>query len=552
MPHLLLVAAEYGGYISIPKFGTFLVMFFLWLWLVSWVFRDARAIETNASLWAGAVFAAGALGGILWLLIPIFVVGILLFIAAVGVTSIAYVTHRNARVMEVDRILTVDHIKGLFMSEEKKLAALRSLVFVTANNNEVPLPRPKTPDFFGLKFASEIFTDAIWRRTSDIVFAPTAQEYRVIYQIDGTPAKQPSRDREQMEYFIRFIKNLADLDINERRKPQRGKFKVRQSERDTQWEVTTAGSTAGEQILIKQIAQQELTKLADLGSTTDQYNQLNNLIQSGPGLFIVSGPPKSGVTTTFYTLLRNHDAFINSINTIERELAGPLPNITQNIFSLSDTGTTTFDKKLQAMMRMGPDIVGVADCQDAETAQVAAKTSMEVKIMYLTLEAESVIKALGKWIKFVGDRNLALEFLLGISNQRLLRILCSECKQAYAPNKELLKKFNIPADRVKVLYRAGKVVYDKHGKPLVCDNCQGTGYVGRTGVFETVVLDQELKKAVAQAKSLTEVAPLFRAAKMFYLQEQALRKVVDGTTSINEMLRVFSESKRTQSEQRNK
>jgi type II secretory ATPase GspE/PulE/Tfp pilus assembly ATPase PilB-like protein len=527
-------------------------MFFLWLWLVSWVSRDAQAIETNAPLWTGVVFAAGALGAVLWLLIPVFVVGMLLYLLGAAGASIAYVSHRNARVMEFDRILTVDHIKGLFVSEEKKLRALKNLVFITANNNEVPLPQPKTPDFFGFKAASEIFTDAIWRRTSDIVFAPTPQDYRAIYQVDGTATKQPSRDREQMEYFIRFIKNLAGLDINERRKPQKGKFKVRQSERDTQWEVTTAGSTAGEQVLIKQVAQQGVTKLDDLGLTTDQYNHLNNLIDSGPGLFIVSGPPKSGVTTTLYALLRNHDAFINSINTLERELSTPLPNITQNLFSLSDTGTTTFDKKLQAMMRMGPDIVGVADCQDTETAHVAAKTSREIKIMYLTLEADSVIKALGKWMKLVGDRDHAFECLLGISNQRLLRILCSECKQAYAPNKELLRKFSIPADKVKVLYRAGKVVYDKHGKPLVCDNCQGTGYIGRTGVFETIVLNQELKKNVAQTKSLSEVAPLFRAAKMFYLQEQALRKVVDGTTSINEMLRIFSESKRTQSEQKNK
>jgi type II secretory ATPase GspE/PulE/Tfp pilus assembly ATPase PilB-like protein len=253
--------------------------------------------------------------------------------------------------------------------------------------------------------------------------------------------------------------------------------------------------------------------------TPDQYDLLNGLREAKRGLFIVSGPRKSGVTTTFYALLRNHDAFINSINTLEREPSAELPNITQNLFTLSDTGTTTFDKKLMTMMRMGPDIVGIADCQDSETAQVAAK-----------------------WIKLVGDRNLSIENLLGISNQRLLRQLCTQCKQAYAPNKALLRKFSIPPEKAKVLYRAGKIIYGKHGKEFVCDHCQGTGYVGRTGVFENITLDEELKKAVVQSKSFSEIHSLFRSAKMRYLQEQALRKVVEGTTSINEMLRVFSEA----------
>ncbi|MHC4194082.1 MAG: GspE/PulE family protein, partial [Planctomycetota bacterium] len=380
------------------------------------------------------------------------------------------------------------------------------------------------------------------RRASDVIFAPTPQDYKVIYQVDGTALKQPPRDREQIDYFIHFLKSLADLDINEKRKPQKGNFRLHQGDQRTDWEVSTAGSTAGEKILIKQTTRKDVTRLTEIGLTPDQYDLLNGLREAKRGLFIVSGPRKSGVTTTFYALLRNHDAFINSINTLEREPSAELPNITQNLFTLSDTGTTTFDKKLMTMMRMGPDIVGIADCQDSETAQVAANTVKGIRIMYLTLEADSVIKALGKWIKLVGDRNLSIENLLGISNQRLLRQLCTQCKQAYAPNKALLRKFSIPPEKAKVLYRAGKIIYGKHGKEFVCDHCQGTGYVGRTGVFENIALDEELKKAVVQSKSFSEIHSLFRSAKMRYLQEQALRKVVEGTTSINEMLRVFSEA----------
>ena len=133
---------------------------------------------------------------------------------------------------------------------------------------------------------------------------------------------------------------------------------------------------------------------------------------------------------------------------------------------------------------------------------------------------------------------------MGISNQRLVRMLCDECKQAYEPNKEILHKFNIPAEKAKVLYRAGKVLYDKHGKPSTCENCQGTGFIGRTGIFETIIINDELRKTIKQSKSLSEIATQFRRAKMLYLQEQALKKIVAGTTSINEMVRVLSTSKK--------
>ncbi|MBA7700500.1 putative type II secretion system protein HxcR [subsurface metagenome] len=278
--------------------------------------------------------------------------------------------------------------------------------------------------------------------------------------------------------------------------------------------------------------------------TPDQYEQLNKIHELKQGLFIIAGTKKSGVTSTFYALLKNHDAFINSVNTLERKPSAELPNITQNVFTLSDTGTTTYAKKLQAVVRMGPDVVGIADCEDGETAQVACAAAKDGKIVYITLKADSVIRALGKWMKLVGDRELATEALLGISNQRLLRKLCEKCKQAYEPNKELLRKFNIPAEKAKVFYRAGKVQYDKRGKPSTCENCQGTGFVGRMGVFEIIMINDELRKAIRQSKSLSEISTQFRRAKMLYLQEQVLRRVVGGTTAINEMVRVLAKSKK--------
>jgi type II secretory ATPase GspE/PulE/Tfp pilus assembly ATPase PilB-like protein len=544
MTGLLMTSVEYSGYISIVKFLIFLLLFFSWLPLLTWVYQDAKAIGTKEVFWTAVVFGAGAAAAIIWLVTPVFIIGMLFYLIAVAATSISYVMHRNARVPEFDRVLTVEHIKGLFTSEEKKLDTLEDFLFITANNNEVPLPEPKTPEFFGYKTAYEILSDAIWRRASDVVFSSTQQNYNVAYYVDGAALKQPDVAKDRMEYFSRFLKNLADLDPEEKRKPQRGKFRIHQDKKNIDWEITTAGSTAGEQIRLKQITKQSITKLTEISLMPEQYEQLNKIREAKQGLFIVAGPKKSGVTSTFYALLRNHDPFLYSISTLERQPSAELPNITQNIFALSDTGTTTYAKRLQAMVRMEPDIVGVADCTDGETAQIACAAANDGKIVYVILEADDVIRAIGKWMKLVGNRNLATETLLGISSQRLLRKLCEQCKQAYEPNKELLRKFNVPAEKAKVLYRAGKVQYNKRGRPSTCENCQGTGFVGRMGVFETIIINDELKNVIRQSKSLAEISTQFRRAKMLYLQEQALRRVIAGTTAIDEMVRVLSTSEK--------
>ncbi|MBN2455113.1 MAG: Flp pilus assembly complex ATPase component TadA [Sedimentisphaerales bacterium] len=539
----LIVAVEYGGYISIPKFAVFVVLFVLWIALLSWLYRDARAIGTNEAFWAAVVFGAGAAGSVIWLLTPIFVVGLLFYIIVVGASSLGYVMHRNTQVPEFDRILTIEHIKDLFVNQERTIEQLESYKFITANNNDVPLPQPKTPDFLGYKMACDIFSDAIWRRASDVLFTPTAQEYKVTYNVDGTLLKQPAMPRDQTEYFIRFVKNLAALDMDERRKPQKGKFRVRREGKTTDWELATAGSTAGEQIALKQIMQQQISRLSDIGVSSKQREQLETIRHLKQGLFIVSGPRNSGVTTTFYALVRNHDPFVYSISTLERKVVVDLPNITQEVFALSDTGVTTYAKKLLSIVRMGPDIVGVADCADTETAEVACAAAKDGKIVYATVEADNVLKALARWIKFAGDKNLVADTLIGIVNQRLLRVLCDECKQAYSPNPEILRKFNIPPEKAKVFYRAGKVVYDKRGKSRTCENCQGIGFVGRMAIFEIIMINDQLREVIKQSKSLADVGTQFRRAKMVYLQETALQKVIAGTTCINEMVRVLSRKK---------
>ena len=541
MPDIL-AAIVYGGYVSPIKFAVFLILYFGWLFIINWVHKDAEAIGTKYTFWTGVVFGVWAAAGLIWLLIPIFAIGLAFYIIATGAATISYVMHRNAAVPEFQRVLTADHIKDMLLGSLKKKEPVAAYVFITANNNEVSVPEAKTPDYFGYKAAYALFDDALYRRAYDVVCTPTPQNYDVAYYIDGTAMKQPAVAKDQMDYLLRFVKNLANLDMEEKRKPQKGKFTIYKQGKRIDWELMTAGSNAGEQMRAKLVTQQNITKLSDLGLTADQLEQLGTLRGIKKGVFIISGPKNSGVTTTFYTLLRSHDAFLNGITTLERQPSGKLPNVTQNVYVLGDSGITTYGRKLQSMVRMDPDIVGVADCEDVETAQIACGAA-ESKLVYVVIEEENALKALAKWIKLVGDKNKAIEHLLGMCNQRLLRKLCEKCKQAYEPNSDLLHKFNIPAERAKVLYRTGKVVYDKRGKPFPCETCQETGYFGRMCIFETIMLNDHLRNAIKQARSLSDVGTELRRAKMLYLQEQGLLKVIAGITSINETVRVLSKSK---------
>lgn len=549
MTSSILADVSFGFYFSIWKLALYIALFFLWIPLINWVHRDAQAVRTDVTMWSGVMTATGVAALVLWLIIPIYLIGLLVYIIALGTSGMVYVIHRNARVAEFEKVLTPSHIRSLFVNEGKKIQqSSRGMQFITANNNTVPYPEPKTREAFGFQVACEIFEDAIWKRAGEILFQPAQQEYSVTFIIDGVPQKQEERSREDVDFLMFYIKQLADLDVNERRKPQTGPFKVERNDKRINFEATTAGSTAGEQLVIRRQEEYTVMKIDDLGMSPDQAEAFKGLRDGKQGLFIVSGPPKSGVTSTMYALLRNHDPFMNNINTLEKKPAAEMHNITQHSFNPGDTSTPTdasgqpltYSRKLQTILRMGPDILGIADCEDKDSAFLACKGAADNKMIYITLESNGVMQALQKWISLVGKQDLVAETLVGISNQRLVRILCDQCKQAYQPNPDLLRKFNLPADKIKVLYRPDGYLYDKKGRPSVCDKCQGTGYYGRTGIFETIILKDELREAIKTAKSLQDIANTFRRAGMLYMQEQSLKKVVGGQTAINEVIREFT------------
>lgn len=540
---IITATIQMGGYISVVKLVVFAIGLFTWLPLLKWVNADAKKVRANSFKWTLIVFLTGATGLLIWLLIPLFIIGLPMYIIAVGTTAVIYVMHRNSLVDQFQKVLTAEHIKGLFTNQQKQVEKInKGLIFITANKNKVPPPEPKTPEFYGFKTAQEFLNDAIWRRARDIALTPAAQQYQIHFVIDGVLEKQQPKEREEVEYFIRYLKHLADLDVEEKRKPQIGRFIVQKDSRPFEWEVTTAGTTAGEQVRLRLFSSHNILTLNELGLIPEQLEQFQKLRDiPNKGVFIISGPKKNGITSTFYALIRNHDPFMNNINTLEKQPIGEIPNITQTIYSLSDTGTASYAKRFQSILRAVPDVLGVEHCEeDKDIAKLACSAAKDNKMTYVTMEAASVNEAMGKWISFVGDKEPAIDYLVGISNQRLIRKLCEKCRQPYEPNREMLRKFNIPADKIKQFYRPGETQHTRRGKAIVCEHCQGTGFFGREAIFELIILTDEIKKLLKQVKSRTDIANVFRHARMLYLQEQAIRKVAAGTTSINEVIRALS------------
>ena len=144
------------------------------------------------------------------------------------------------------------------------------------------------------------------------------------------------------------------------------------------------------------------------------------------------------------------------------------------------------------------------------------------------------------WLRWTKDTKLIADSLTAVVNQRLIRKLCEECRLPYQPNPAIFKKFNLPPDQSNAFYRPGEIAYDKHGKPIVCEKCQGTGFYGRVGIFETVRINDELREAIRKAKSAREIMAAFRRGGMRYIQEQSIKKVAVGETSINEVIRNFA------------
>jgi len=543
---------EWGGFFSPWRIGLVAAVTLVLMAFCQWVDKDADFVRrVNKPMWNSIVLGGAGGGLLLWLLMPwqttaLFAAGFGLCFVLAASTATSYVVVRNGIVDASKRVFTPTHIKHWLASRGKKKEGPTTIferVRLTGPNGKVE--PPDDPGLVGpYEAAQNLLFDALWRRATEVELLVAPHAARLAYRIDGvvTP-RHDLLSREEAEQCLQFVKQAAGLDPNEHRRPQEGRISASidvTGRGMSDIEVRTSGTTQHERLSLRVVSDEARLRLRDLGMTESVRTQLETLLQEPGGLFIVSGPRGSGLTTTLYALLRTHDAFMNNLLTLEREPLMDLENITQHIYD-PNKHEGSFSRQLQTVLRREPDVVMVSDCPDRETAHLVVKAAQAGKRMYLGMHARDSFDALKKFISLAGDTDGVAAVLRAILAQRLVRKLCVACRVAYKPDLQLLRKANLPVDKIEHFYRPPKPeeMVDEKGRPKVCPNCQNSGYYGRTGLFELLVVDPKMRELIANGQPLSAIRAQARKNGMLYLQEVGLQKVMEGTTGMNEMLRAL-------------
>src|SRR6185295_9799805 len=253
--------------------------------------------------------------------------------------------------------------------------------------------------------------------------------------------------------------------------------------------VTSIGAQAGMRLLMLMDPEAAVKrKPANLGLLEPQMAELKKLVEDAHGVVILTAPLDNGRTTSLYTIVRMHDAYTKNVQTIEIDVQDALEGIRQNKFDPQADGAE-FSTLVRSILRRDPDVVGVAELPDANTAKEIARADQERTRTYVSLKAENSVDALRTWMKVVGDSEIGSKCLRGAIGQKLLRKLCVNCRVAYQPSPDMVKKLGLPPDKIKQLFKKGGQVLIKN-KPEVCPVCAGVGYVGQEGVFEVFPLGE--------------------------------------------------------------
>ena len=557
IPHPTMLAAvpELGGYFNLIKIGVVIALLLGWAGASQWIDRDTHRVKTKREQW-NVIVMSGAVVGAFVLFVPpwkgwlMFFVGLVLCLLIAGGAILAYVIHRNGRVAAARRVLTIGHLQRLMKSRgQSKIVAdkgQRVRIFDSAGK-DVTLPN-EPEERLDYQATQDFLFELLWRRSSDADILAGRERYRIVYRIDGVVTeKNEGLSAEEGERVFRYLKKVAGLNVAEIRRPQLGHIRaglLGASADPGKTTVQTSGTTQGERMRLQIQGDVLELRTTELGLSEKRHEQLKAVIDESIGLCLFGTPPRSGRTTTQYAVLRAHDAYIQNIHALERRALLDLDNVTQHAYEGSNDDVD-YARRLQTVLRREPDIVMIGECEDAETAQIASRAAADDRKIYMGIDAKDCFDALERYLKLVDSNKLAAKALVGIASQRLVRKLCTQCRQAFRPDPATLKKLNLPAAKIEHFYRPPtEPILDKKGNEIICQACQGTGYYGRTGVFEIMVVDGAVKALIANGAPMNRIKAQCRKNKMYYLQEEGLLRVIDGTTSLNEILRILKNNEK--------
>jgi len=537
-PHVL-VSWWKAALILVPVVG--------WAWLVSTIFdKHAARFFLGPEKWNAIHlgFGLAAVGAAVLMPLPGiagFLVGYLVLLALLAADVILFVAVTN----KDDRVPEKHHLRLDFSSlKEARLArsearqqATVELEIKGPSGVIIRAPQKDSPEYAIRAAAEQIFIKARQARASQVDFAPAGEgTYAASYLIDGVrQAGDPIPAPDALK-LIDFWKGCAELDLKDRRRKLGAKIDVSTGAEKTGVKIVTSGSQSGMRLtMIFNPAESVRREVKDLGLLDSQLESVRAMGKQEGGIVLVAAPSDHGRTTTVYSLLRLHDAYTQNVQTIELEIEDRLEGARQLQYEPKEDGPD-YATTVRSVLRRDPDIVGVMELPDVETAKEIAKADLTRSRVYIAVKGEGALAAAQLWVKAVGDAGAASKGLTGIIAQKLVRKLCENCRVPYQPPPEILKKLGLPADKVKQLHKKGGQVLIRN-KPEVCPACQGLGYVGQIGVFEVYEIDDEMRSALAK-QDWSGLRNAMRKTQRPTIQQAALRRAVEGVTSIEEVMRI--------------
>lgn len=396
------------------------------------------------------------------------------------------------------------------------------------------LPEPEdllesTDDAPVIRLINAMLTEAVRKQASDIHIEPFEKRLAVRYRVDGVMQKLLDPPRAIAPLVISRLKVMAKLDIAERRLPQDGRISLRVAGRPVDVRVSTLPSGHGERVVLRLLDKQAgRLDLEHLGMPVDTLQSLQRSLSLSHGIILVTGPTGSGKTTTLYAALARLNTSRFSILTVEDPIEYYIDGIGQT--QVNNKVDLDFARGLRAILRQDPDIVMVGEIRDVETAEIAIQASLTGHLVLSTLHTNTAVGAVTRLRDMGVEPFLLSSSLVGLVAQRLVRVLCPYCKrphQATEPELETLK-----VDRQQALE-----IFGPHG----CDRCSHTGYIGRSGIYEVVEVDDRMRTMIHDGMSEHDLEAHARTRSRG-IADDGLRLVLDGQTSLEEVLRVTRES----------
>ncbi|MGZ8196755.1 MAG: GspE/PulE family protein, partial [Burkholderiales bacterium] len=376
-----------------------------------------------------------------------------------------------------------------------------------------------------VRLVNALLVDAVKRGASDIHFEPEYAFLRVRFRIDGVLETVRSLHKTYMPGITVRIKVVSDMNIAETRAPQDGRLSLTLNGRPVDFRVSTQPTIYGENIVLRVLDREKsIISMDKMNLAKDVTDKLAIMLARPEGILIVTGPTGSGKTTTLYSLLAQVNDETVNIMTLEDPVEYPLTLMRQT--SVNEVARMDFANGIRSIMRQDPDIILVGEVRDKETAEMAFRAAMTGHQVFTTLHTNSALGAFPRLLDIGIQPDIMAGNIIGVIAQRLVRMLCSQCKESYSPSREERMMLGELAEQNPTLYR-----------PVGCRNCDGKGYKGRTPILELLVMDSDMDELVARRSTAKELRTAAAAKGFRPLADAGMQRVLDGVTTLAELSR---------------